>query len=70
MYCDLWLQYIKVLKLFKGGNYSRKYGKSATKYIFCLATEKENLIVKVNTQNQIMDAQNEQANETGKQISL
>ena len=23
MYCDLWLQYIKVRKLFKGGNYSR-----------------------------------------------
>ena len=23
MYCDLWLQYIKVPKLFKGGNYSR-----------------------------------------------
>ena len=22
MYCDLWLQYIKVRKLFKGGNYS------------------------------------------------
>ena len=26
MYCDLWLQYIQVRKLFKGGNYSRKYG--------------------------------------------
>ena len=25
MYCDLWLQYIQVRKLFKGGNYSRKY---------------------------------------------
>ena len=24
MYCDLWLQYIKVRKLFKGGNYSRE----------------------------------------------
>ena len=23
MYCDLWLQYIQVRKLFKGGNYSR-----------------------------------------------
>ena len=23
MYCDLWLQYIKVRKLFKGGNYLR-----------------------------------------------
>ena len=23
MYCDLWWQYIKVRKLFKGGNYSR-----------------------------------------------
>ena len=23
MYCDLWLQYIKKRKLFKGGNYSR-----------------------------------------------
>ena len=23
MYCDLWSQYIKVRKLFKGGNYSR-----------------------------------------------
>ena len=23
MYCDLWLQYIKVQKLFKGANYSR-----------------------------------------------
>ena len=23
MYCDLWLQYINVRKLFKGGNYSR-----------------------------------------------
>ena len=23
MYCGLWLQYIKVQKLFKGGNYSR-----------------------------------------------
>ena len=23
MYCDLWLQYIQVWKLFKGGNYSR-----------------------------------------------
>ena len=23
MYCDLWLQYIKVRKLFKGGKYSR-----------------------------------------------
>ena len=22
MYCDLWLQYINVRKLFKGGNYS------------------------------------------------
>ena len=27
MYCDLWSQYVKVRKLFKGGNYSRKYGK-------------------------------------------
>ena len=27
MYCDLWLQYIHVQKLFKGRNYSRKYGK-------------------------------------------
>ena len=26
MYCDLSSQYIKVRKLFKGGNYSRKYG--------------------------------------------
>ena len=26
MYCDLLSQYIKVRKLFKGGNYSRKYG--------------------------------------------
>ena len=26
MYCDLWSQYIQVRKLFKGGNYSRKYG--------------------------------------------
>ena len=26
MYCDLWLQYIQVQKLFKGGNYLRKYG--------------------------------------------
>ena len=26
MYCDLWWQYIQVRKLFKGGNYSRKYG--------------------------------------------
>ena len=26
MYCDLWLQYIQVRKLFKGGNYLRKYG--------------------------------------------
>ena len=26
MYCDLWTQYIQVRKLFKGGNYSRKYG--------------------------------------------
>ena len=26
MYCDLWSEYIKVRKLFKGGNYSRKYG--------------------------------------------
>ena len=26
MYCDLCSQYIKVRKLFKGGNYSRKYG--------------------------------------------
>ncbi len=26
MYCDLWPQYIQVRKLFKGGNYSRKYG--------------------------------------------
>ena len=26
MQCDLWSQYIKVRKLFKGGNYSRKYG--------------------------------------------
>ena len=25
MYCDLWQQYIQVRKLFKGGNYSRKY---------------------------------------------
>ena len=24
--CDLWTQYIQVRKLFKGGNYSRKYG--------------------------------------------
>ena len=24
MYCDLWWQYIKVRKLFKGGNYSRE----------------------------------------------
>ena len=24
MYCDLWLQYIQVRKLFKGGNYSRE----------------------------------------------
>ena len=23
MYCDLWIQYIKMQKLFKGGNYSR-----------------------------------------------
>ena len=23
MYCDLWCQYIKVRKLFRGGNYSR-----------------------------------------------
>ena len=30
MYCDLWQQYIQVRKLFKGGNYSRKYG-SCTK---------------------------------------
>ena len=28
MYCDLWSQYIKVQNLFKGGNYSRKYGTS------------------------------------------
>ena len=26
MYCGLWSQYIKVRKLFKGGNYSQKYG--------------------------------------------
>ena len=26
MYYDLWPQYIQVRKLFKGGNYSRKYG--------------------------------------------
>ena len=26
MYCDLWWQCINVRKLFKGGNYSRKYG--------------------------------------------
>ena len=26
MYCDLWTQYIQVRKLFKGGNYLRKYG--------------------------------------------
>ena len=26
MYCDLWSQHIQVWKLFKGGNYSRKYG--------------------------------------------
>ena len=25
-YCDLWSQYIQVRKLFKGGNYLRKYG--------------------------------------------
>ena len=25
MYCDLWSQYKQVRKLFKGGNYSRKY---------------------------------------------
>ena len=31
MYCDLWWQYIKVWKLFKGGNYSRKYGMCAVK---------------------------------------
>ena len=24
MYCDLWLQYIQVRKLFKGGNYSKE----------------------------------------------
>ena len=28
MYCDLWSQYIKVRKLFKGINYLRKYGSS------------------------------------------
>ena len=28
MYCDLLSQYIQVWKLFKGGNYSRKYGMS------------------------------------------
>ena len=28
MYCDLWTQYIQVQKLFKGGNYLRKYGSS------------------------------------------
>ena len=26
MCCDLWSQYIQVRKLFKGGNYMRKYG--------------------------------------------
>ena len=26
MYCDLYSQYIQLRKLFKGGNYSRKYG--------------------------------------------
>ena len=29
MYCDLWWQYIKVRKLFKYENYSRKYGISS-----------------------------------------
>ena len=38
MYCDLWLQYIKVRKLFKGGNYSRAetiHGNTVVKTLNC-----------------------------------
>ena len=38
MYWDLWSHYIKVRKLFKGGNYSRKYGMYTIEKITILPT--------------------------------
>ena len=35
MNCDLWSQHIQVLKLFKGRNYSRKYGMYVQDIFFC-----------------------------------
>ena len=44
MYCDLWTQYIKVRKLFKGGNYSRAEtirGNTVVAFLFTKIREKE-----------------------------
>ena len=51
MYCDLWWQYIKVGKLFKGGNYSRKYGM----YIFFSFSGKEGIYLEDHVADNVVD---------------